>query len=109
MLRDRDEAVIEAAHRSLVVLTRQDFGVETRAWVDWWERNRHRHRVEWLIDGLVHGNGSIRAAAGLELEALTGFNFGYDPQLSAPQREEIRKRFLVWWADSGLLDFGRFG
>ena len=28
--------------------------------------------------------------------------------LPAKEREEIRLRFLVWWADKGLLDFGRF-
>ena len=46
-LADGDEAVVAAAHAALVLVTRQDFGLDARPWLRWWELNasRRAHRV----------------------------------------------------------------
>ncbi|PID38236.1 MAG: hypothetical protein CSB49_06605, partial [Proteobacteria bacterium] len=108
-LRDEEQEVAEAARRALVLLTKQDCGTGPSAWRSWWDQNRQRHRIEWLIDGLIHENNDICESAWFELKELTGVGFGYDRDLSLDQRQEIRRRYMLWWADKGLLDFGRFG
>ena len=52
-------------------LTRQDFGTSARRWLSWAERHGDRHRIEWLIDGLLHSDEQLRSAAADELKALT--------------------------------------
>ena len=108
MLRDDVLEVCDTARLALVLLTKQDFGSSSQQWMSWWQRNRHRHRIEWLIDGLVHDSPEIRADSVGELKETTGVTFGYRHDMPPQEREEIRRRFLVWWADSGLVDFGRF-
>ncbi|MCC6750963.1 MAG: HEAT repeat domain-containing protein [Deltaproteobacteria bacterium] len=108
-LADSDPRVVSSARSALVALTKQDHGQSLPDWQEWWSQNQDRHRVEWLIDGLIHSSPEIRAAAAAELQELTGVSFGFHDHLSRAEREEIRRRYLVWWGDAGLLDFGRFG
>jgi hypothetical protein len=107
-LKDSRNEVIESARRALVFLTRQDLGNEAAEWRKWWEKNRSRHRIEWLIDGLVHESREIRDGCAVELRELTGLAFGYDPDLPPEKREQCRTRFATWWGESGLYDFGRY-
>ncbi|MBW2731960.1 MAG: HEAT repeat domain-containing protein [Deltaproteobacteria bacterium] len=101
-LKDAREDVMSSAHRSLVTLTKQNFAQDPAQWRRWWERNRQRHRVEWLIDGLVHNNYDIRESAAMELRELTGMAFGYSPDLDADARGEIRRKYVIWWSERGI-------
>ena len=70
-----------SAHATLVRFTMQDFTQRVEDWRGWWNENRSRHRIEWLIDGLVHHSTALRTAASRELEGLTGLSFGYRAEL----------------------------
>ncbi|MCX7635658.1 MAG: hypothetical protein N2Z74_07945, partial [Syntrophales bacterium] len=93
--------VAEAARRALVLITKQDYGRRERAWRKWWEKNRHRHRIEWLLDGLAHSSSDIRFAASEELRRVTHENFGYHFDLPKREREEARRRWIAWWEHVG--------
>jgi hypothetical protein len=101
-----DASVAEAGRNALVALTKQDFSLNAKKWTAWWERNRHRHRIEWLIDGLVHKEPETRAAAAADLEEITGLHFGYRFDMTRRERESVRRRFVDWWAETGMFRFG---
>jgi hypothetical protein len=105
LLADRDQSVVESALNALVTLTKQDYARNEKKWRAWWERNSHRHRMEWLIEGLVHKAPDIRAATAAELEQLTGLTFSYSFDMPRREREAIRRRFVDWWAEIGLERF----
>jgi hypothetical protein len=109
LLEDSDFGVRESALNALVSLTKQDFGPSARRWLTWWERNAHRHRVEWLIDGLVHKAPEIRASAAGDLLEITGESFGYSFDLGRREREAVRRKFVDWWAEQGVFKFGPQG
>jgi hypothetical protein len=46
------EPIVHKALWALTVVTRHDFGRDTRAWAEFWQSNQARHRLEWLIDAL---------------------------------------------------------
>ena len=102
-LRDDAMEVVAAAHVSLVLVTRQDYGTEWRAWSKWWEQNSARHRFEWLIDALTHDASELRRAAGEELRALSRQYFGYASDLPARDRERAQQRYRDWWITEGRL------
>jgi hypothetical protein len=108
LLRDPERTVADAARSALVSITRQDFGLKQPHWTRWWGANRHRSRQEWLIDGLVHRDLQLRAAAVAELEEIYGEPLDYDPTAPKRQRENVRQRclerlsFQRWWADNAV-------
>ncbi|MDB4985547.1 MAG: ral secretion pathway protein [Myxococcaceae bacterium] len=106
-LSDRDEQVVHAAHDALVVLTGQDFGFSARKWETWVEGWGRAHRVEWLIESLLHGDENVRSTAGEELKLLTQQYFGYHPSLSKRERELAQRKYREWWELEGRLSFGR--
>jgi hypothetical protein len=99
------EEVGEAARRALLVLTRQDFGRDAGRWGDWWSRNEGRHRIEWLIDALMHETQPLRRAAGDELKSLTKEYFGYYDDLPRRERERAQERYRDWWEREGRARF----
>jgi len=99
------DEVGESARRALLVLTRQDFARDAARWAEWWSRNDARHRLEWLIDALMHDTQSIRRAAGDELKSLTKEYFGYYDDLPRRERERAQERYREWWERDGR---GRF-
>jgi hypothetical protein len=105
LLADPEQSVVESALNALVTLTKQDYARNEKKWRAWWERNNHRHRMEWLIEGLVHKAPDIRAATATELEQLTGLSFGYSFDMPRREREAIRRRFVDWWAEIGMEKF----
>jgi hypothetical protein len=105
LLEDPDFGVREAALNGLVSLTKQDFGPSARRWQTWWERNEHRHRIEWLIDGLVHKAPEIRASAAADLLEITGLSFGFSFDMPRREREAVRRKFVDWWAETGQESF----
>jgi hypothetical protein len=105
VLEDEDAGLRGEAHRALVVLTRQDFGPEKRRWEPWLERNAERHRIEWLIDALLHPDEPLRAAAGDELKRLTQEYYGYHPASPRRERERVHKKYQQWWQSAGKSRF----
>lgn len=104
-LQDNPIDIVQSARRSLVILTRQDFGTVPHAWSDWWRSASGRHRIEWLIDSLTHEQGEIRRAAGEELKALTREYFGYYDDLPPAQRLHAQNNYREWWDTKGKARF----
>jgi hypothetical protein len=71
----------------------------------WWELNSSRHRLEWLIDALIHEVSEIRRAAGEELRALSKEYFGYASDLPPRDRERAQQRYRDWWVTEGRTRF----
>ncbi len=95
-----------SAHWALMVITRTDYGEDSVAWEEWWSLNSERHRIEWLIDALMHESAEIRRAAGDELKSLTKEYFGYYDDLPPRERERAQKRYRDWWDSKGRARFG---
>ncbi len=104
-LGDADAGVVEAAHRALTVITRQDFGAMAAPWVTWWGRSGQQHRVVWLIDALLHPEPAVRHEASEELKRLTGQYFGYYFNLPKRDRERAHQRYVEWWKGDGAQRF----
>ncbi|HMI93934.1 MAG TPA: hypothetical protein VK509_21315 [Polyangiales bacterium] len=97
----RNRQLSVPAHRALVAINGNDFGDSDRRWRAWAEKNRGRHRIEWLIDGLMHGDERVRTTAGLELQKLTQVYYGYDAGAGKREREQAQTRYRNWWLIEG--------
>ena len=106
-LDDPDVAVVNAVRAALGVITRQDFGTSSQRWSAWWTQNYDRHRLEWLIDALMHDQAALRAAAGEELKTTTKEYFGYYDDLPKRERERAQSRYREWWNSVGRVRFSR--
>lgn len=95
----------EALALALVSLTKQDFGQSVKKWRQWWDKNRGRHRIEWMIDGLVAKDAGVRRSAVEDLRKTTGEYFGFGPDQPKREREQARARWLEWWNQSGHRRF----
>ena len=104
-LGDPDGPLAQAAQRALVLVSRQDFGSTSQHWLDWWSGSSGRHRVEWLIDALLHVDATVRHEASEELKKLTGQFFGYYYNLPRRERERAQQRYLEWWQREGAARF----
>jgi hypothetical protein len=93
------------ARRTLITLTAQDFGASERKWRKWYDTARRKHRIEWLMDGLLHKEDSIRETAINSLRRLTGEYFGYHHDLPRKEREAAAERWAAWWRDAGHRRF----
>jgi hypothetical protein len=98
LLEDPEQAVVKAAAEALRHLTKQDFKQERARWQTWWQENRYRHRVTWLIDGLTHKDPGIRATAAAELEEVRGEPFGFKVNLGKKELARIQRQCHEWWA-----------
>ncbi len=96
-----DRQLSVPAHRALVTLTCQDFGSTTKKWRLWYEDNQHRHRVQWLIESLMHSEQNLRSAAGIELQKVTQVYYGYVASAPKRDRERAQKRYQEWWDGEG--------
>jgi hypothetical protein len=105
LLDSPEDSLIRAAHASLVRLSCQDFGIHKNKWTAWYAKHGRRHRVEWLIDGLMHQDERLRRRAGDELEHLSQEYFGYDPGLPKKEREAAQKKYRMWWQRVGFRMF----
>ncbi|XYI01788.1 HEAT repeat domain-containing protein [Sorangium sp. So ce1128] len=108
-LTDPHEAIVDAAARALVVITRDDHGRDARRWASWWSRNADRHRIEWIIDALTHEKPAIRRAAIDELKGITKEYFGYYEDLPRQEREAAQERYRAWWSSEGRSRFRTTG
>ena len=101
LIEDEDPELAAIAHQSLVEVTCEDMGTSMRRWAPWLQKNEHRHRIEWLIDALVHADEAIRTAAGEELKVLTQQYYGYHPGASRKDREVVQQKYRRWWDEEG--------
>jgi hypothetical protein len=106
LLGTKDE-VGQSAEWALGVLTRQAFGRDSAAWESWWKEKGGQHRIEWLVDSLMHEDAEIRRAAGEELKGLTKEYFGYYDDLPKAERAKSQKRYREWWQNVGKTKFPR--
>ena len=90
-----------------MTITRQDFARDAVRWTAWWEQNANMHRIEWLIDSLMHDDAEIRRAAGDELKALTKEYFGYYDDLPRKERARAQSRYREWWDTKGKAKFSK--
>jgi HEAT repeat protein len=104
-LSDPNSAVIGAARDALSLLARQDFKADPRKWASWWTSNVGRHRIEWLIDALLHDDNGLRRSAAIELAELTGLQFGLADEGIRKDRERVHLRFREWWLAQGRAKF----
>jgi HEAT repeat protein len=100
-LDDDDPRVVAVARDALVRVTRQDFGATAAPWLEWWDQNAGRDRIEWLIDALVHNTAEIRHAAGEELRSQSRQYFAYSSDLPPRDRERAQQRYRDWWITEG--------
>ena len=105
VLEGRADDVADAARRALLLITRQDHARDARRWHEWWSRNAARHRVEWLMDALMHDQPSLRRAAGDELKLITKEYFGYYDDLPKKERERAQSLYRTWWEREGKQRF----
>jgi HEAT repeat protein len=102
-VRERELAL--EAHGALQVLTRHDFGDTPRKWAPWLEKNRDRHRIEWLIDALTDTSDEVRIASSDELKVLTQEYFGFHPSMPKRDREIAQRKYRDWWQSEGRHRF----
>lgn len=105
LLDDQDKQLVQECARSLELITRQNLGDSRRRWDAWAEKNILKHRIEWLIDGLMHGDEAMRSAAGDELKRITQEYYGYHPSASKKDRERVQRRYQTWWETEGKRRF----
>jgi hypothetical protein len=105
LLEQPDQDIAREALAALVAITVQDFGDDVQKWRDFWKRNQSRHRIEWLIDSLVHETVELRRAAGEELKATTKEYFGYYDDLPRKERIRAQKLYQQWWEAKGRSRF----
>ncbi len=101
------EPIIHKALWALTMVTRQDHGRDIQAWSDWWHAQRSRHRLQWLIDALDHEDVRQRRAAFDELASEVKEDFGYNPDIERPARQEMQTRYKDWWSAVGARRYGR--
>jgi hypothetical protein len=101
------EPIVHKALWALTVVTRHDFGRDTKAWTDFWHSNRHLHRIEWLIEALDERDPRLRKAASDELREETGELFGYAENLPRGERLEAQRKFRDWWQSTGATRHAR--
>jgi hypothetical protein len=102
---ERADRGAEHVRKALVALTAQDFGLSTRKWRKWYDSAQKRHRIEWLIDGLVHKEDGVREIAINDLRRITGEYFGYHHDLPRKERELAADRWASWWRETGMRRF----
>lgn len=105
LLDEQDRALVQEVERSLSLITRQTLGDTRRKWDAWAERNLTRHRIEWLIDALMHNDEPVRSAAGEELKRMTQEYYGFHPSASKKDRERVQRRYQTWWESEGHKRF----
>jgi hypothetical protein len=71
LLADRSSVLVDAARRSLFLLTAEDAGRSPTEWNAWWAANSSRDRVEWLVDALASASSTSRKVAVDELARVT--------------------------------------
>lgn len=98
---DQEGAISAAARSALIRIFADDMGPESDAWLKLIEARGGRHRVQYLIDGLLHDDEPIRREAGAELQRISREYLGYHAGLPRREREVLKRRYEEWWEERG--------
>ncbi len=104
-LERQPEELCEASQKALVRLTLVDYKQDARKWSSWWASNIGRHRIEWLIDSLLHDDEQLRQRGARELGT-----FVKKPVPLAAERRDREQAHLEireWWMNEGRLRYVR--
>ena len=96
-----DRTTRNEALKTLISLTGQDFGHNGDEWSTWYQDNKDKHHIEWLIEGLIHQSPDVREVASAELHRVSGQYFGYHPGLPSHEREQSYHLYRAWWLRDG--------
>lgn len=96
MLGSGNDAIASAAHEALRGLSLRDLPRSVRKWNAWWNENRKRSRMEWLIDALDAVQESTREQAARELLEQTGTDFGFRPDMTSEARATVQAEARAW-------------
>ncbi|MFK7989282.1 MAG: hypothetical protein AB8I08_24900 [Sandaracinaceae bacterium] len=99
LLDEDDEVLIGHLRTALRRITAQDFGGAQKKWSSWYERHRQEHRVQWLIEGLLHTDEAVRRVAGEEIKRVTQAYYGYHAGSPKRDRERVVAKYREWWAE----------
>lgn len=97
----RERSMVDVVLDALAEITKQRFGSNSRKWRTWYQRNKDRSRILWLIDGLSSKDEALRKSAAEELRAVTRKDFGFEHDGPRRRREEARQRWIQWWEREG--------
>lgn len=93
LLEPDDPEINDLTIRALAMITGQTLARDVKAWRKWWEKNRHRPRVEWLIDSLERGHFSIYEFVCDEVAGLVGQPLGEADVDDTKERKRIAKAY----------------
>jgi hypothetical protein len=85
------------AQQALLEITKQDFGASRWRWRAWWDKHSKLPRLQWLFDGLDHGEASVRQSAEAELKLWVPDSFGYRFDGPKRERDEARRKWRQTW------------
>lgn len=105
VLAEAEPTLSRVARDALVRITKQDFGTAAQGWEPWLAKNAELHRIEWLIDALLHDDDVLRKEAGEELKTLTQEYFGFQSALPRKEREVVQRKYRKWWETHGRARF----
>lgn len=107
LLESGDEDLVLFAERALIDVAKQDFGKARKRWETWHAAHGSKHRVEWLIEALLHADERVRSEAATELKRISQEYFGFHPSAPRKERERVHKRYVEWWNSEGSARFSR--
>ncbi|MFN3199840.1 MAG: HEAT repeat domain-containing protein [Bradymonadia bacterium] len=100
--------MVDPIHRALRAITGHDLGKEPIPWREWYSKHRHKHRLEWLLEGLTHGNARVQGAIWRELVILAGRDLGDPVRGTTQTRTSARRSWRAWWEEEGRKKFPRW-
>ncbi len=98
ILHSGSTALITSATAALLTITGQAYGNNIQYWLAWWQSHYNVSREYWLLEGLVHQDPTVRQVANAELQAITGFNAGFNPRDSEEKRQAALARWQNYFA-----------
>lgn len=88
-----DAMCAQAGAEALREVTRATYGMDTRAWRNWWTENRGKRRVDWLVAALRHTELDVRLAAIEELSRVQHDTLGFFADAAPNEREAAVRRW----------------
>ncbi len=88
-----------AAASALAVICAQAHGRDVARWAEWWQASYNRPRESWLVASLRHQSPHVQRIAFSELQLLTGYSGGFDPNAPAEAREPVIRVWEKWLHD----------
>ena len=107
LLSSADGGLVEAGHRALVEITRQDLGAAAWRWRAWLDQHADAPRFEWVLAGLASEHRHVRQGSLREAVQLAGEELGYSVDAPPAERAAAIERWTTWWEVVGRRGLGR--